>query len=115
MLPRLSHDRAQTFSGAVFLVGLGFLFLINHLWPGILFVVGLTILVQGLVEGRAWHASKGAFWTIGLGLIFEIGANGATFIGLLLMLVGLGTIASMFQPPPFLEPKPKPHVDSTWE
>lgn len=114
MLPRMSDDRARTFSGAFFLIGLGFLFLIDHLWPGILMLVGLTVLAQGLVQGRSWYGSQGALWLIGLGVIFEIGVSGSAFVGMILILVGLSTIASMFQPPPFLH-KPKPYVDRSWE
>ena len=43
----LSGKRASELSGGVFLIGLGVLFVTGYWFPGILFVIGATSLVQG--------------------------------------------------------------------
>ena len=54
----LNKRRADEISGAVFMIGLGLLFLLGF-WPGIMFVIGLTSIVQGLADGRGWYAFQG--------------------------------------------------------
>ena len=39
-------------SGAVFIIGLGILWLFDIFWPGILILIGLMILIGGIVAAR---------------------------------------------------------------
>jgi hypothetical protein len=80
--------RGNQVSGAVFLIGLGLLFLTNFWWPGILFVLGAAAIAQGLSEGRGWYALQGGIWLIGIGLVFSIGFS----LPLLLILIGLSML-----------------------
>ncbi len=97
-------------SSGVFLVGLGLCFYLGF-WPWILFVVGATAIIEGLVEGRGWCAFQGATWSIGLGpgpwMNFSLA-------GLFVML-GVSVLVGALVRPPFLEAKPKPFVDNTLE
>ncbi|GEM_PF-819177 len=80
--------RGNQVSGAVFLIGLGLLFLTNFWWPGILFVLGAAAIAQGLSEGRGWYALQGGIWLIGIGLVFSVGFS----LPLLLILLGLSML-----------------------
>jgi hypothetical protein len=87
--------RGNQVSGAVFLIGLGLLFLTNFWWPGILFVLGAAAIAQGLSEGRGWYALQGGVWLIGIGLVFSIGFS----LPLLLILLGLSMLCgTVFRP-----------------
>jgi len=47
----------NSFRGAFWIIGLAILFLWGHIWPGILILVGLSIIFEGLFRGAAsqWH------------------------------------------------------------
>jgi hypothetical protein len=108
----ISSDRTNQISGGVFVIGLGVLFLTKFWFPGIFFVIAATLAVQCLQEGRTWYASQGVLWMLGLGLLFALARNGAVFVGLLLVLVGISAILTAYQKPPFLK---KPYVDTSME
>lgn len=75
-------------TGGVFLIGIAALGISGLWWPGILVVLGITSLVSGLLEGRLWKSASGAFWLIGLALIFYL--NWPWW--LLIALTGVGLI-----------------------
>jgi hypothetical protein len=101
-------DRVNQVSGAVFLIGLGVLFATGYWWPGIMFVIGATALVQGLAEGRGWYSLQGAAWMIGLGVWFALG----TSMAFLFILLGVSLlIGALVRPPIFA----KPQVDNSLE
>lgn len=106
----MNPERANQLSGAVWLIGIGVLFVTGYWWPGVMFVVGVGMIVQGLAEGRGWYAFQAAAWMIGLGLWFALGWG----VGALLIVIGISALIAAFTRPP-LGGKPKPVVDQSLE
>jgi hypothetical protein len=106
----LNANRAHEISSGVFLIGLGLCFVFGF-WPGIMFVIGVTAIVEGLAEGQGWYAFQGATWTIGIGVLalfhFSLAA--------LFIMIGVSSIVAAIARPPFLQGKPKPFVDNSLE
>jgi len=106
----LTDERAGQITGGVWLIGLGLLFATGRFWPGILFVIGIASIVQGLVEGRGWYAFHCGFWCIAIGTWALYG------FGLPLLFVGLGVymiFMAVVRPSAF--EKPKPLTDNSLE
>src|SRR6185312_899691 len=101
-----NSNKANQISSAVFLIGLGMLFATGYLWPGIFFVIGASMLAQGLASGRGWYSLQGAIWMIGLGIWFALGSP----IGALLVIVGVSVLVGALVRPPIFA---KPHVDNS--
>ena len=80
----LSDERAGQITGGLWLIGLGLLFYSGQWWPGILFLIGISSIVQGLVEGRGWYAFQGGFWC------FLIGFWAYFHYSLPMLFVGIG-------------------------
>ncbi|HNB52210.1 MAG TPA: hypothetical protein PK530_09725 [Anaerolineales bacterium] len=88
----------------IWLIGIGVLALTNTWWPGIMFVVGLSVLIGG--------SPQGALWLFGIGLLamFDFWWPGILF------LVGLSILAGAIFPdrkpetaPSFADaPRPEP-------
>ena len=57
---RLTTQQANAITGAVWLVGLGILLVTGFWWPGILFLVGVGSVAQGLVGAGAGMPCKAA-------------------------------------------------------
>ena len=81
---------ADRVSGAVFLIGLGLLFtsvgnVVGGFFPGILFVIGASVLARGMAEGQPWSNVSGGLWMFGLGVVFLWGFS----LPLLLIIIGL--------------------------
>lgn len=106
----LSDEQAGKITGGVWLIGLGLLFLTRQWWPGIMFVIGVSAIVEGLVEGRGWYAFQCGFWSIGIGIWAYF------HYSLPFLFVGLGLsmiLGGMVRPPMF--DKPKPLIDNSLE
>ncbi|GIL11423.1 MAG: hypothetical protein DWB42_15645 [Chloroflexi bacterium] len=86
-----SKERADQVSGAIFLIGLGVIALINYWWPGIMFVIGAALIARGMVMGQQWQNITGALVVIGIGLIFALEdvIGGVNFWPLALIILGL--------------------------
>ena len=89
------QDAGQISSG-VFLVGLGMLFLTGWWWPGIMFVTAASIIARTMAEGKPLTSATGAFWLIGIGVVFgmpgligEIAGGFWNFFPLILIAIGL--------------------------
>jgi hypothetical protein len=85
----MTKQNADTISGGVFLVGLGVLFLIHWLWPGILLLLGLVALVREWMQGER---SKGltAFLILGgLAVLFSINFSWSIVLPVALICLGL--------------------------
>ncbi len=88
---RVHHKTAyQSVGGGIFLIGLGLLFLIPGIpfFPWILAVIGLAGLPTSLAHQRGWYGAQGAFWLIGLAILF---ATNLLWPGILI-LIGLSTL-----------------------
>lgn len=64
-----THD--QTFAG-VFLIGLAILFITGFWWPGILYVIGIAMLVRTVNEGSDWRNDRNALTMLGIGVVFTL-------------------------------------------
>ncbi len=70
----MSHRRTsndQTFAG-VFLIGLAVLFITGFWWPGILFVIGIAMLVRTVNEGGRWQDDRSAIGLLAIGVVFTV-------------------------------------------
>ena len=91
---------ADQVSGAIFLIGLGVLFLVDDIdfWPGILFVIAASSVAHGLAEGRGWYSFQGAVWLFGIGVLFLIEAKFRLPVCLIMLGVS-GLIGYILRPP----------------
>lgn len=69
--------------GAIFLIGLGLLFLTGSFWPGILALLGVVGAAEELGRGRGRSALQSAIFFVGLAVIF---ASGLWWPGILIVL-----------------------------
>jgi hypothetical protein len=72
-------QRDDKLPGAVFLIGIGLLFLFNFWWPGILFVLGATSAAHGAVRGQR-EAIGGGIGFVAIGFLFWTGFNLVPFL-----------------------------------
>ena len=106
----MSSERAGELMGGVWLIGLGILFFTGWWWPGIMFVIGVSAILQGLVEGRGWYSFQGGFWSIAIGVWVLLHYN----IAVLFVAMGLSMVVlALVRPPSFA--KPKPFADHTMD
>ena len=66
----MNEKRSNEIFGGTFLIGLAVLFLINWWWPGIMFVIGIALLVRAVAEGRSWSSERGGLICLGIGVVF---------------------------------------------
>jgi len=103
-----NSERANAVTGGIWLIGLGVLFATKFWWPGILFLAGITAIVQGSARGAGWAPLHG-------GLCFILIACWAMMrFNLTIFFVALGVyviIAALTKPGPFR----KPYVDQSLE
>jgi len=84
--------RASNIGSGVFLIGLGCLFLTGWWWPGLLFVCAASILTRDMAAGKRPQDALGAWWLIGIGVIFALPSSGVIRFSQLLplLLIALG-------------------------
>ncbi|HVO43935.1 MAG TPA: hypothetical protein VMT34_14995 [Aggregatilineales bacterium] len=80
---------------AVFFIGLGFLFLMHHLFPGFLFLVAAVAIAQAWANGHNHDTLRVAAVFAGLGLLFSIGFS----LPFVLVLIGIGLLFMAFGRP----------------
>ena len=83
-----SRQDARRVGLAVLLIGLGWLFLTGYWWPGLLFVIGFTMIAQGIAEGRGSSDLRTGLLLIAIGTVFAFGVK----LWLLLILAGLALL-----------------------
>jgi hypothetical protein len=89
-MPRQRHrhgHRQNDSIGAVWLIGLGLLFLTGHFFPGILFLIGITSFLKHSGRGRDRKAVQTLVFFLGLTALFWYGFS------LPLLLIWLGAMA----------------------
>jgi hypothetical protein len=96
--------------GGLWLIGLGILFATRAWWPGIMFVIAATAIVEGYFNDQRWYGVQSGYWAafIGVWALFRF--------SLVFLLVGLGIssiLGALIKPNPFT--KPKPVVDRSLE
>jgi hypothetical protein len=80
-------------------------------WPGILFVIGISAIIEGLVRGHGWYALNAGAWIIGIGVWALLHFQ----FWFLFVLLGVSVLLSAFVPPPMLTKKPGPDHGSDLE
>ena len=95
------QQRSDSVCAAIWLIGFGVLFATSYWWPGIMFLVGVTSIVQGLVKGRGWYSFQAGLWSIGIGVwaLFHF------HIAVLFILLGVSMLLGAFFRPPILTSK----------
>jgi hypothetical protein len=107
----LNKEQAHAITGAVWLFGLAALFYTGDWWPGILFVVGISAIVEGLIQGKGWYAFQGGAWAIGLGVWAWLDFR----LWFLFVVLGTSVLLGALVPPPLLVKKPRPTYESDLE
>ena len=101
-------QRANAVTGGIWLIGLGVLIATRFWFPGILFLAGITAVIQGSARGGGWQPIHGGLW------LLLIGAWAMMRFNLVVLFVSLGVyviIAALMKPSPFH----KPYIDRTLE
>ncbi len=68
----VDHQRTNQISGAVFLIGMGIIALLNYWWPGIMFVIGAALLVRGFMTDPKITGITPGIIAILIGLLFAL-------------------------------------------
>jgi hypothetical protein len=103
-----TSQRANAVTGGIWLIGLGVLFATKFWFPGILFLTGITAIVQGSGRGSGWQSVHGGVWLILIAAWAMMRFNMTVFFVVLGVYV---IIAALMRPSPFH----KPYVDQTLE
>jgi hypothetical protein len=74
-----TQERSSQIGTGIFLIGLALIFLFDFVWPGIMFVVGVSLLVAEFYEEREINFASsrvvGALVVIGIGLLGVVDFN----------------------------------------
>ena len=99
------QSQADLASGAVFMIGMGLLFVTGWWWPGMLFVIAASSFARVMADGRSWTSEKSAIWMVGIGLIFALNLPW----GAVLIIIGLSMFWNYSHPDdsPFTSSKRK--------
>jgi hypothetical protein len=95
----MSRSNNNHVTGAVFLIGLGIIALLNFWWPGIMFVTGIALLAGEFVETRTLNFSSGrvigaaVIIVIGLLGLIDFNINWGAIWPIILILLGVGLLA----------------------
>ena len=65
--------RTNELTGALWLIGLGLLFVTNTFWPGVLVLAGLTAYITESARGRHTDAVRGLVTLTGMAVLFRFG------------------------------------------
>lgn len=76
--------------GAIWLIGLGILFMMKIIWPGVLILIGLSAYIHEAASGRSRAALRTLVFFVGLTLLFW---SGRFFPGILI-LIGITALLS---------------------
>ena len=88
----VDHHRINQVSGAIFLIGMGVIALLNYWWPGIMFVIGAALIVRAyMTDPRVTNLTPGII-AILIGLLFafqNIIGNISNLWPIILIVLGL--------------------------
>jgi uncharacterized membrane protein YoaK (UPF0700 family) len=103
-----TSQRANAVTGGIWLIGLGVLMATRFWFPGILFLVGITAIVQGSGRRSGWQSVHGGLW------LMLLAAWAMMRFSMSVFLVALGVyviVAALMRPRPFQ----KPYVDQSMD
>lgn len=89
----MSNKRSDQVFGGAILIGLGILFILGDFWwPGILFVLGIAMMLRAVAEGKNWSDDRTALVLLAIGVVFAVQDTlrlGFNWLPLILIGVGL--------------------------
>ena len=65
---RYDPNQHRAFIGGIWLIGFGILFATRAWWPGIMFVIGITAIIEGWLRRQPWYGIQAGFWSILIGV-----------------------------------------------
>ncbi len=68
----MNDKRSNEVFGGTFLIGLALLFLLNWWWPGILYVIGIALIVRAVAQGRNWMGERAGLISLAIGVFFTV-------------------------------------------
>lgn len=83
-----SKQRSEQIFGGSFLIGLAILFITGYWWPGIMFVIGISMIIRSVSEGQSWSADRNALIVLVIGVVFALPIFGGNWLPLLLIALG---------------------------
>lgn len=107
----LRREQAHAIAVAVWLFGLAALFYTGRWWPGILFVIGISSIIEGLVLKEGWHAFEWGAVTIFVGAW----ALARFQLWFFFVMAGVSVLLGALAPRPILEKKPRPPYEADLE
>lgn len=106
----LEPRQVSLITGGAWLIGIGLLYWTASWWPGIMFLIGVTVLLQTLArDSQRWALIQGALWMFGIGVVALLNFN----VVAIFILLGLGLVVAAFIRPSI--GLGKPHVDKSLE
>lgn len=79
-----AQSRGQNPAPFIFIIGLVLLFANHMVWPGILMLIGVSMLIGHVAQGRPARDMRKLFWVIGLLVLFT---TGSFFPGIFVLLL----------------------------
>ena len=107
----LDQRRASAIISATWLFGLAALFATGYWWPGVMFLIGATSIIEGFVRGQGWYALQAGLWAIGIGVWAAFDFS----LVVLFVVLGCSVLLGAFVRPPWPKPKPAPTGDPSLE
>ena len=92
----MKRQNADTLGGGIFLVGLGVLFLVNWIWPGILLVIGLVAFVNQALKGEPLNGLVSLILFGGAALLFTFNFDARYILPIGLIIAGVLALANNF-------------------
>ncbi|MEP7291406.1 MAG: hypothetical protein ABI835_06460 [Chloroflexota bacterium] len=88
----MTEKRTNEIFGGTFLIGIAILFVTHWWWPGIMFVIGIAMIVRAVAQGRNWMDERSGQVVLAIGVFFTLTdiLNIFSFNWLPLLLIGLG-------------------------
>lgn len=83
-----TKQRSEQVFGGAFLIGLAVLFITGYWWPGIMFVIGISMIVRSISEGKSWASDRNALVVLAIGVLFALPIFGGNWLPLLLIALG---------------------------
>ena len=92
----MKRQNADTLGGGIFLVGLGILFLVNWIWPGILLLIGLVAFVNQALKGEVLNGMVSLILFGGAAMLFAFSFDTRYILPAGLIIAGLLALANNF-------------------
>ncbi len=84
-----SKERSDQIFGGSFLIGLAILFITGYWWPGIMFVIGISMLLRTINQGKSWASDHSALIVLGIGVVFGLPIFTGNWLPLLFIALGV--------------------------